>query len=320
MTIFELTSSDTVWKANHEGADIVSCRFCDSGECLALGSFKGNVYIRNTINSRLLFQVKAVTPTSPISAIRWIPNSKTSFICTSASGKISAWDAEKADTLWSFTEPGNEILTLNLSPNHEKFVTGGSDTKLRVYSLDNQTKVSELSSRPYDQMTLTGHQKRIYSAVFKDDRTIVSGGWDGSLLIWDLRTQSVVRDIFGARLSGDALCVFGDNAVTGSATDKDQIQLWDIGKGERINSITISEPDEGSLQVTTLNMSKDKKTIMIGGGGGLKSAAFIRMPDFRITRKTEPLPSNVLCVDMSERHFCVGLQNSSAYVDEFSPA
>ena len=45
--------------------------------------------------------------------------------------------------------------------------------------------------------------------------------------IWDIRTESVVSSIFGAKIAGDSLDIRDNMVLTGANRGKDQLQLWD---------------------------------------------------------------------------------------------
>ena len=49
----------------------------------------------------------------------------------------------------------------------------------------------------------------------------MSGGWDGSLKIYDLREGSSVASIGGPECSGDSIDMMDDMIVTGSSRNKD---------------------------------------------------------------------------------------------------
>lgn len=86
--------------------------------------------------------------------------------------------------------------------------------------------------------TLTaGHSNRVFSLKFfpEDDNTIVSGGWDNTLQIWDLRAGHSVRGIYGPHLAGDAIDINGRNEIlTGSWRPESPLELWDFGSGKRL--------------------------------------------------------------------------------------
>ena len=61
-----------------------------------------------------------------------------------------------------------------------------------------------------------GHSNRIFAVKFMNENTLLSGGWDNNVLIWDLTTRNAVRCLFGPHIAGDALDVIGNIVVTGS--------------------------------------------------------------------------------------------------------
>lgn len=61
-----------------------------------------------------------------------------------------------------------------------------------------------------------------------DENTLLSGGWDNNILIWDVRAKNAVGNILGANISGDSLDVNGDTVLAGSYRNKDQLQLFSL--------------------------------------------------------------------------------------------
>lgn len=75
-----------------------------------------------------------------------------------------------------------------------------------------------LSDKSYGTLT-AGHSNRVFSVKFfpEDDNTIVSGGWDNTLQIWDIRVGHSVRGIYGPHVAGDAVDINNRNEIlTGS--------------------------------------------------------------------------------------------------------
>jgi COMPASS component SWD3 len=81
---------------------------------------------------------------------------------------------------------------------------------------------------------LTGHSNRIFAIKFAahDPNLLLSGGWDQSILLWDLRAEKPVRSMFGPSICGDSLDVNSKYVLTGSYRMDKQLQLWDLGSGE----------------------------------------------------------------------------------------
>jgi len=82
------------------------------------------------------------------------------------------------------------------------------------------------------------HSNRVCSVRFTSghsaitDHLIISGGWDNTLQLWDLRAPGPsVRSYSGAYLTGDALDVSQNDILTASCRDENQIQIWDLRFG-----------------------------------------------------------------------------------------
>jgi WD40 repeat protein len=73
--------------------------------------------------------------------------------------------------------PGYGIYSLAISPDGTILATGGSDNKLKIWSLPEMTLLK----------TFEGHTDWVYSLDFSlDGKRLVSGGMDGNFIIWDI--------------------------------------------------------------------------------------------------------------------------------------
>jgi COMPASS component SWD3 len=123
---------------------------------------------------------------------------------------------------------------MDYSPNGNQFATAGKDFNIRIYdegtkSVDVTLAAAEWNSR--------GHSNRVFAVKFIDENTLISGGWDSVIHIWDIRQAASVRSIYGPHLSGDALDFQNGQILTGSYSSKDQIQLWDFDSGKLIETL-----------------------------------------------------------------------------------
>ena len=50
-----------------------------------------------------------------------------------------------------------------------------------------------------------GHDNRIFAVKFIDDNTIISGGWDSVVHIWDIRNGKSAHHFKGPNISGESL-------------------------------------------------------------------------------------------------------------------
>lgn len=69
---------------------------------------------------------------------------------------------------------------------------------------------------------------------FIDENTIISGGWDSVIHVWDIRHAKSVKSFYGPHLAGDSLDYRNNVILTGCYAAKDQIQTWDIRNFQQI--------------------------------------------------------------------------------------
>lgn len=71
----------------------------------------------------------------------------------------------------------------------------------------------------------------------EDENLLISGGWDKTIKIWDVRSGEIVRNICGPFVCGDAIDVNDSYILSGSYTDTNQLQIWDFNTGKFLEEI-----------------------------------------------------------------------------------
>ena len=315
MSIFDTEVRATAWTATHEDHDVTVCRFTRDGKMLGIGTFNGDVYVRDSDTSRLMYKVQATRTSNPITSLKWHPKMLNTFICSSADGHISAWYIESNQNVWAFEEPGNETASIAISPMGNEFITVGSDRTVRLYDLQKRDKISELKTTIWKKGVVSGHEGRCYAALYHQEKTCLTAGWDDTVLYWDLRTGNVERTFFGPHLNGESLAIKGTTLITGSNREEKQIQFWDIMSGELEESINIGKGKD-ALFIYALGLSVDNKYLGVSGGG-MKTMQFYRLEDRRLAAQTQQFTSPVNALHFGRGRVACGLQNSSIYVDRF---
>ena len=151
------------------------------------------------------------------------------ILCAYSDGIIQEFVSPVGKLVSTVVEEGNQTFVLDIDPIEEKFATGGHDYRVRVYDLE--TKDLIIKMIPVDSKE-PGHAQRIFGLKYKPDdpNCVVSGGWDKTLQIHDIRKGGPVGYIFGPDLCSNSIDIHGNMIVTGSYRGKNPLQLWDIRK------------------------------------------------------------------------------------------
>ncbi len=150
------------------------------------------------------------------------------------------------------------------------FAAAGMDTIVYVYDEQTKQKVVEMK---VGGKNLPGHSNRIFALKFhnQDPNVLISGGWDRTIQIYDLREGRTVASMFGPQISGDALDICGDLIIAGSNRNKDVMQMYSLKQRDLIYNIdwdtsSRKDPESGFLFAT--RFSKSTPNYMFGGGAG----------------------------------------------------
>jgi len=133
------------------------------------------------------------------------------------------------------------------------------------------------TSRELDhRIVMEAHSNRIFSLQFSyvHNNTLVSGGWDNTVQIWDLRDHAAVRHISGPHIAGDSVDLWDEVVVTGSYSGgASTLQTWDLNTTELIS--TLPWGGVGLSRLYTACFSKVDGAEVIAAGGADHSEAKI---------------------------------------------
>ena len=164
----------------------------------------------------------------------------------SSDGFISYWDTISGKSLGAInTRNDSDIHSLDISKSGETIAIGGKDCNVKVYDYGTRTLMTTLKA--INSASL-GHCNRIYSIKFTDDPNIlISGGWDNTIYIWDLKSGKSIAHIFGIHICGDSIDLKKDQMLVGTFDKENVLQIWSIANRKIIQNIEwYSEPHDDS--------------------------------------------------------------------------
>jgi len=135
----------------------------------------------------------------PMTCVRWKPlgtmesqKTQTVLVTTSADGYIQHWHVNTGKAINTMKEEvDNDLYALDFTSDGKLMATAGSNTIVYVYDEQTRQKVLEMK---VGGKKLPGHSSRIFAVRFspQDPNVLVSGGWDRTLQIYDIREGRTV--------------------------------------------------------------------------------------------------------------------------------
>mmetsp|Transcript_26931 Transcript_26931/g.23774 ORF Transcript_26931/g.23774 Transcript_26931/m.23774 type:complete len:237 (-) Transcript_26931:103-813(-) len=159
-----------------------------------------------------------------------------SILVAFSDGVINEYSSPVGKLLSTTIEEDNQTFVMDVDPLQEKFCTGGKDYTARLYDCETKELIQKMI--PVDSNE-PGHAQRIFALTYKKDdpNIIITGGWDKTLQIHDLRKGGPVGYIFGPDLSSNAVDIHDNLIVTGSHRGRNPLQIWDLRKKELIRTL-----------------------------------------------------------------------------------
>lgn len=218
-------------------ADALACAFSYDTDVLAVGTTKGGVkLLHGTANFRpSSFELTSAmcrgeAMRSAVTCCRFRPGfdrgTKDLLLVGNTDGSISEWHLGSAQMVFSDTQPGTEIYAVDYEPTGAFFCSAGKDTFVRLYDSARKCNMTTLRQTVLSD-TSDAHSNRVQAVRWIDSNTILSGGWDQTVQMWDVRQQKAVNRIFGPYLCGDGLDAHGAMIVTASTRPTSNLQMWD---------------------------------------------------------------------------------------------
>jgi WD40 repeat protein len=158
---------------------------------------------------------------------------------------------------WRAIGHRDAIHSAAFSPDGRFVVSGGDDTVIRLWSLD------DLSTLPTPVQRYYGQTKRVLSVAFSPDGTrVIAGGEDQNAMIWDTSTGELLMTLTGHTAKLYAALYSPDGTRILTASEDGTVKLWDADTGDLLETI-----DAHAEGVRSAAWSADGLWIVTGGRG-----------------------------------------------------
>ncbi|KAG1707062.1 hypothetical protein DVH05_026258 [Phytophthora capsici] len=267
-------------------SEVFCTRFSPDGRLLATGCGDGAIRVFNVHDGKLSYTLMQPQSTYgfglPCTAIRFRPltsanKTKNVLLAANSNGSVEHWHITSGKCLNAISDSNNQLYALDYRADGAMFATGGKDHAIRVYDEATKALVACMDS---GLGTLTaGHSNRVFSIKFvpEDENVIVSGGWDNTIQIWDLRVGHSVRGIYGPHVAGDAVDMnLRGEILTGSWRPENPLEIWDFGSGKRLEVVpwnqSVLRSEACFLYAAQFSKSKTGQQLIAAGGSGSNEA------------------------------------------------
>ena len=295
--IMEIASIQIEKILSEENVEAMSVRWNLDDTLLAIGCSDGSVKIYSDEGFIRSMQCHIAAELMPITSIRWKPatgKTKNVLIANTCDGGIYQFHASSGRLMHCELLENNPIFSCDYNSDGSAFAIGCNDASIKIYDESTKEILIQLGpSKGYDY----GHNSRVCSIKWINENSLISGGWDNKVIIWDIRQKTIIQEIFGPHICGDSLDIKNGILLTGSYDRNNQLQLWDIGSGRNIFSTKLLSGNKECLAYTA-QFSKVDEILACGGSGSDESYFFNSNPVIQIgvvANLTKPVYSVDFC-------------------------
>ncbi len=249
------------------GTAIITATFSPNGRLIVGGGSDGAIYWRDLQGDSSVKSRQVSSDRSAIHAVAFSPDGRT-IVSADEKGCIYLWqlqgnqlnkvacdDSLKNIRSIALNKNGNRIL-INLVPDYSE--SGFSYESFAIlWNLDNQ---EQQWKRSFLKVANPGFSSRVLFAAFSpDSSTIVTGGEDGSVRLWDSECKEISQPLLGHSSNVESVAFSSDGKRIISNSSDGSIRLWDAE--QNLSEQRISRYGESRSTI----LSPDGQKVAIGG-------------------------------------------------------
>lgn len=242
--------------------DVTCTMFSRDGKQLFTGAGDKNVFIWDLATGKRVRELPHNAEVDELSLSqdgRWL-------VTRTTDQRATLWDTTGVEKARNFGSNNEQIESAVISADGKFLVFGtieGGSTRTfkHVVNMVNWATGQKLR-------TLTGHQRHVQSvSLTADAKTLLSGGNDGTLILWDLAKGTPLRTLSVPPQLITALELSGDGKMLAVRFDKSLVALWNLATGERLKNI-----DFGKRLTGKFRLSNDGKFLLVASDENLITA------------------------------------------------
>ncbi|XP_068440347.1 autophagy-related protein 16-1 isoform X3 [Clinocottus analis] len=180
-----------------------------------------------------------------VNAVRFSPGSR--LLATGGMDRrVKLWEvvAGRCEPKGALTGSNAGITSIEFDSAGSYLLAASNDFASRIWTVDDYRL----------RHTLTGHSGKVLSARFLlDNARIVSGSYDRTLKLWDLRSKVCMKTVFAGSSCNDIVCT--EQCVMSGHFDK-KVRFWDIRAETSVQELELLG------RVTSLDLNHDRTELL----------------------------------------------------------
>jgi WD40 repeat protein len=247
---------------------VLTVAFSPDGSQIVWGDRDGIVRVSDVV-TRQTFELLMVGPQATGNQ-RWIQsvafnNNGTRIASGGDDGDVRLWNAKTREPIGVMTDDHHQVWSVAFSPDGHHIASANNDTN--EGSTDYTINIWDADSPHTPPMgKLTGHTGQVYSVAFPDIYHVVSGSYDRSVRLWDIKANRQVARLTGHENSVLSVGFGHDGQWIVSAGSDGTVRLWDVATQKPIG--TPMEAHAHGNWVFSVAYSSDSQRIVSGDWEG----------------------------------------------------
>ncbi|XP_076025638.1 autophagy-related protein 16-1 isoform X2 [Genypterus blacodes] len=180
-----------------------------------------------------------------VNAVRFSPGSR--LLATGGMDRrVKLWEvvSGRCEPKGALTGSNAGITSIEFDSAGSYLLAASNDFASRIWTVDDYRL----------RHTLTGHSGKVLSARFLlDNARIVSGSYDRTLKLWDLRSKVCMKTVFAGSSCNDIVCT--EQCVMSGHFDK-KVRFWDIRAESIVRELELLG------RVTSLDLNHDRTELL----------------------------------------------------------
>jgi WD40 repeat protein len=230
--------------------DIHQLAFVRNDELLLAATSAGMYYIDpSNLLPKYFFDVEGIPLTFAISADgEWVATGD-------SKGIIALWNLADGSEIARFAGDAGPIKSVDFSPDKSKLVFSATDKAVHILDLEQKVEL----------FVLKKHTLNINKVAFSPDGgSVISGGDDFQIMIWDAQSGEFTRKYSAAKKIND-LSISSDGSSVAVALNNATVEIWDLRQGTLINTIKDAQIVE---PFTFIDFLPNNQLVLTGSSDG----------------------------------------------------